>query len=353
MRRLWLAVVSVAVLMIGCGGQGVLTGSPMGSPAGSPGDSPAGSPTAPPLTRLTVGLGYIPSVQFAQFYRAQVQGYYEAAGLDVTFQNGNDANLITLIAQGANDIGIADGTSVIPAVGQDIPIRYVATIYAQFPNVVITAADSGIETVADLRGRSLGIPGPYGSSWIMLQALLSLEDMTTADIVERDYPDYGQGVALQQGQVDAATAFRNNEPVQLGLAGFETVQFTVDDIVPLPGPGLIVGTSTLASKPDALRAFVAATLRAMREISEDPEAGLDDAIAFVPELGAAADRATQLAILEATVEMWRSTLTDEEGLGAIDEGGWNYSLSFMEDLPGSNIPDKVTVDDLITTELLP
>jgi ABC-type nitrate/sulfonate/bicarbonate transport system substrate-binding protein len=38
------------------------------------------TPTAGP-TKLTVGLGYIASVQFAQFYRAQNQGYYRAAGL--------------------------------------------------------------------------------------------------------------------------------------------------------------------------------------------------------------------------------------------------------------------------------
>ena len=43
----------------------------------------------------------------------------------------------------AVDIGIADGTSVIPAVGQGIPIRYVATMYALFPNIVMAAADSG------------------------------------------------------------------------------------------------------------------------------------------------------------------------------------------------------------------
>src|SRR5438105_2922697 len=91
--RLLPYVVSAVVLLVGCG--------------------PA-APSASPLTKLTVGLGYIPSVQFAQFYRAKVQGYYAAAGLDVTFNNGDDANLITLIAQGADDIGIADGTSVIP-----------------------------------------------------------------------------------------------------------------------------------------------------------------------------------------------------------------------------------------------
>jgi len=329
-RRTGMAWLSVALFVIGCG---------------------PGAPTAAPLTKLTVGLGYIPSVQFAQFYRAKVQGYYAAAGLDVTFQNGDDANLITLIAQGADDIGIADGTSVIPAVGQGIAIRYVATIYAQFPNVVVTGVNSGITSVADLRGKTIGIPGAYGSSWIMLQALLASAGLTTADILERDYPAYGQGIALQQGQVQAATGYRNNEPVQLALAGFATSQLTIDDIVPLPGPGLIVGNATLAAKRDALAAFVAATLRAMREIDASPDAGLDDAIAVVPEL--AADRATQLAILRATIEMWHSPNTDAHGLGAIDAAGWAQSLDFMRGLPGSNIPATLTADQLVTTEVLP
>lgn len=310
-----------------------------------------GAPSAAPLTKLTVGLGYIPNVQFAQFYRAQQQGYYRAAGLDVTFQHEADPNLITLLAQGAVDIGIADGTSVIPAVGQGVTVRYVATIYARFPSVVMVAADSGINSAADLRGRKLAIPGRYGSSWIMLQALLASAGMSAVDLDVQLYPQYGQEVALQQGQVDAATGFRNNEPVKLGLQGFATTILGIDDITPLPGPGLTVGEQTLTSKRDAVRAFVAATLRAMTEIEADPEAGLDDAIAVVPEL--AADRATQLAILRATIEMWHSPYTDAHGLGAIDSSGWVTSLNFMRSLPDSNIPAALTADQLVSTEVLP
>ena len=308
------------------------------------------SPTAA-RTDLTVGLGYIPSVQFAQFYRAQNQGYYRDAGLDVTFQNEIDPNLITLIGQGAVDIGMADGTSVIPAASQGIPVRYAATLYALFPNVVMTPAQSGISTAADLRGHSLGIPGQYGSSWIMLQALLASADLTVDDIEVRNYPDFGQGVGLQQGQVDAATGFRNNEPVLLAAQGFATNLLTIDEITPLPGPGLTVGDSTLANKRDALRAFVAATLRAMDEIKANPEVGLDDTFALVPDLGGNRDQ--QRAILVATVETWSSPYTDEHGAGAIDRDAWARSLDFMRGLPDSNIGANLTVDQLVTEDLLP
>jgi len=308
------------------------------------------TPTPTNLTKLTVGLGYIPSVQFAQFYRAQEQGYYRDAGLDVTFQNEIDPKLITLVGQGSVDVGIADGTSVIPAVGQGVPIEYAATIYAQFPNVVLAAANGPIKTAADLKGHSLGIPGRYGSSWIALQALLSSAGLTTNDINIHEYPDFGQATALQQGQVDSATGFRNNEPIQLSQNGFATTQLTIDQIVPLPGPGLIVGTTTLATKHDALKAFVAATLRAMDEIAANPQAGVDDSIAAVPEL--ATNKDTQLAVLQATIAMWSSSYTQANGTGAIDSDAWNKSLDFMRGLPDSNIPSNLTVDQMVTQELL-
>ena len=171
------------------------------------------------LIPLTVGLGYIPSVQFAQFYLADQAGYYRDAGLTVDLQNKRDPDLITLLGQGAIDIGNGDGTSVIPAVSQGIPIVYTATIYGQFPSVVLAKADSGITTAADLKGKKIGIPGKYGSSWIMLQALLGSASLTTDDVTIVEYPDYGQAAALQQGAVDAATGFANNEPIQLRKAG--------------------------------------------------------------------------------------------------------------------------------------
>ncbi len=305
----------------------------------------------PSLTPLTVGLGYIPSVQFAQFYRAQQQGYYRDAGLEVTFQNEIDPNLITLIGQGAIDIGMADGTSVIPAAGQGIPIRYAATIYAQFPSIVMATAEAGIASAADLRDRSIGIPGRYGSSWIMLQALLASAGMTPDDVEIREYPDFGQAAALQVGQIDAATGFRNNEPVVLELQGVDVNVLGIDDVTPLPGPGLTASPATLEAKGDAVRAFVAATLRAMEEITADPSVGLEDSIAVVPEL--ASDRDTQLAILEATVEMWHSPYTEANGLGAIDPTAWSELLEFMRDLPDSNIPAELSVQELVTQEVLP
>ncbi|MEX2011565.1 MAG: ABC transporter substrate-binding protein [Chloroflexota bacterium] len=300
-------------------------------------------------TKLSVGLGFIPSVQFAPFYLADRAGYYRDAGLEVTLQNRIDPELVTLIGQGAIDVGLADGTSVIPAVSQDIPIRYLATVYATYPSIVFAKVASGIAGPADLKGKRIGIPGRFGSSWIMLQALLRSVNLTPDDVEIVLYPDFGQGAAVTTGAVDAATGFANNEPIQLELQGEAVVVLHVDDVVALPGPGLIAGTSTIGSKSDAIGAFVAQTLRAMREIAADPDKGLDAAIAAVPELGQAG--ATQRAILLATIEMWQSDVTRRDGLGAIDRDGWTESIAFLTEL--GLVAKPVGVDELVDPRFLP
>jgi NitT/TauT family transport system substrate-binding protein len=234
-------------------------------------------------------------------------------------------------------------------VSNGFPIRYIATIYGKFPSIVFAKASSGIAAAKDLKGRTIGIPGKYGSSWIMLQALLGSADMTPADVKITEYPDYGQGAAVAQGAVDAATGFANNEPVQLRLSGETVNVLTVDSIVPLPGNGLIAGTKAIDEKADAIAGFVAATLRAMEEIKATPEVGLDAALKAVPDL--AATRDTQAAILDATIDVWTGPVQQTKGLGAIQPDDWERSVEYLTTL--GLVPKPVGVDDLVDTSFLP
>jgi NitT/TauT family transport system substrate-binding protein len=356
-RRLSFAVGMVTVLLVvaACGiDSGTTPANASESPAATEPATGQPSTTASPRgsvapVGLTVGLGYIPSVQFAPFYLAKQQGYYEEAGLNIEFLHQTDQDLIPLVGQGTVDVGIGDGTSVIPAVSQGIPVRYLATIYGQFPSIVFAKESSGIRTPADLAGKRLGTPGRFGSGWVALQAMLQSAGLTPEDLEVVVYPDFGQGAAVAADQVDAATGFANNEPIQLELSGTPASVLHVDDIVALPGPGLIAGVGTLEEQQDAVQAFVTATLRAMEEIAADPEVGLDAAIAEVPELGT--DRDRQRAILEATIDAWEGPLQAERGLGAVDRDGWQASIEYLDDL--GLVPNPITIEDVLRDDLLP
>jgi len=346
--RVALVLAVIGSLVVACGGGGTASPVPPSNPSSS--SAAGGSPDASQApTKLVVGLGFIPSVQFAQFYLAQQNGYYRDAGLDVEFQNKVDPDLIPLVGSGAIDVGIGDGTSVIPAASNGIPVEYIATIYGKFPDIVFAKASSGIVKPADLKGKKIGIPGRYGSSWVMLQAMLTSAGLTTDDVQIIEYPDYSQEAAVERGAVDAATGFSNNEPIQLEQHGHKAVVLHIDDITPLPGPGLIASAKTIDAKHDAIAAFVTATLQAMDEIKADPTVGLEASIAAVPEL--AKSRDLQTAILAATIDSWTGSAQSDRGFGAINRDGWTTSIAYMNTL--GLVKGPVTTNDVVREDLLP
>jgi len=316
--------------------------------------TPASPNASTPRTALSVGLGYIPSVQFAPFYLAEQSGAYERAGLDVSIQNQIDPDLINLVGSGAVDIALADGTSVIPAVSNGIPIRYMATVYGILPNVVIARADAGISKPSDLETRKVGTPGQYGSGYLTLLGILAEASLEISDVQLELYPDFGQTQALITGQADAVTGYANNDLVQAEAAGLELSVFYASASAPFAGPGLISSPETIAAKRDAIRAFIAATLDAMEQISANPDLGVDAAAKVVPEVAAdEASRAKSLAIMKATISVWRGPVQASMGLGAIDRAGWATSLEFLRGLPGQGIRADLTVGELLDESLLP
>jgi NitT/TauT family transport system substrate-binding protein len=305
-------------------------------------------------TALSVGLGYIPGVQFSPIYLAQQSGAYKVAGLDVTLQNQIDPDLIRLVGSGGIDLALADGTSVIPAVSQGIPVRYITTIYGVLPNVVIARADAGIMSASDLAGRKVGTPGQYGSGYLTLLGILGDAGLGIGDVKLDLYPDYGQTQALISGAADAVTGFANNDLVQAEAAGLKLNVFYASASAPFAGPGLIASPTTISTKGDAIRAFIRVTLDAMEQITANPQLGVDAAAQLVPELkGDAAASARALAVMKATIKIWRGPVQVASGLGAIDRDGWVTSLKFLQALPDQNIRANLTVDELIDTSLLP
>ncbi len=92
----------------------------------------------------------------------------------------------------------------------------------------------------------------------------------------------------------------------------------------------------------------------MEQIAANPQLGIDAAAQVVPEVAAdAAASARSLAVMEATIKIWRGPVQVANGLGAIDRDGWATSVKFLQALPDQNVRADLTVDELIDESLLP
>lgn len=308
--------------------------------------SPSPSPSAA-LRPVTLLLGFRPDVQFAPFYLAQQAGYFAEAGLDVTIKHSTD--VLVLVADGRAEFGVADATDVMIARTSGIPVKYISTLYDRFPVALIGPSGTVPSDPAELAGMRIGTPGEFGSSWHALLALLEAGGLTPNDVTIRTYPQFNQVEGLLNGDVDLITGFRNNEPLRLAAQGLEVELLTVDEIAPLPGPGVIVGDDLLSSDASLAIAFASATLRAQQAIAEDPQLGLDAAVAAVPAIGE--DRETALAVLEATVDLWGGGSGPLTGL--INTSVWVSGYETMRSLGfiDGSIPLGEMLTDVLSTDV--
>jgi len=268
----------------------------------------ASAPATPPLTHIRLPMGYIPNVQYAPFYVAKEKGYFARNGLDVTFDYSTETDGVALVGAGELAFSLVSGEQVPLARAQGLPVVYVMAWWHDYPVAVASLKDKGVTQVEDLKGKRVGLPGPYGASYIGLRALLASGGIQESDLT-LDSIGYNQVEALISGQEDSVVIYANNEPVQLRLRGYDVDVIRVADAVKLASNGLLTNEKTLAENPELVRAMIRAVLQAVDDTLADPDAAFEICKKHVE--GLEGENATiQRAILDATLEFWK---TDKPG----------------------------------------
>lgn len=286
---------------------------------------------------LTIGLTYIPNVQFSPFYVALERGYFWEAGLSVSLRHhGAQEDLFGALIGGTEQIVIASSDEAMVAAANGTGLQTFATMYQRYPVSVIVPAGSGVRALTGLAGKRVGLPGRYGSSYYGLLAGLAKAGMTEKDItlVEIGYTGVS---ALITSKVDAIVGFINNEPLQFAAQGFPVTAIDVvdPDAPTLVGPGLITAKGALDAA--ILAKVTRAVLDAEKAIVANPAEALDLSAKHVPDLADASARASAEKVLAATSKLW---LVDKTPSLAIDK----RAFARMSDLLHSAGITPVKVD---------
>ncbi|VXB92167.1 ABC transporter substrate-binding protein [Citricoccus sp. K5] len=200
-RRSLLAagVLSVAALTLtACG-----SGSPSSAEADTAKSSAAAGEGSDALE--AVNIGYFPLVHTSTLVNADEQGYLEDAGIDAELtQTQGGAAAIPALASGNVDITYANYTSALLAAQQGLPIVLIAgnDVGADDHGIYVDP-DSGIEEIADLKGKSFAVNNLQNIGTVALYAQLEEAGLSPADVevMEMPYPD--MAAAVQNGNVDA------------------------------------------------------------------------------------------------------------------------------------------------------
>src|SRR5437588_3044739 len=235
-------------------------------------------------TPVTFQLNWMAGGPNAGFAAAVAEGYYKDAGLDVTLVQGNGSgNTAQLVANGRAQLAYADAVAVSQLIAKGAPMKIVATIYQSNPNAVMALKKTGIKSVADLKGKKVGVPSA-SSQTTMLPLLLKSNNLKESDINMIDMPVASMVPALLQGQVDAVLGSIDAYQIQAESQGAQLdVYRFADHGVPTVSTSIFASNDYLKSNPDLVKKFIAASLKGWSFALDNPERAIKDVKKVFPE----------------------------------------------------------------------
>ena len=229
----------------------------------------------------------------AMFLLPKAKGYFAQEKLDVTIDAGSGSgNAVNRVASGTYQMGFADLAALIEFVGNNptAPNKPVAVmmVYDTTPAAVLSLKKTGIKAPADLVGKKMGAP-VFDAGRRAFPIFVKANKLDGGKIQWTAMDPPLRETMLVKGDVDAITGFYFTSLLNLNARGIKDEDV---DVLMYPkygvniyGNAIIVSEQFLKEKPEAVKAFLRAFTRGMKDVLADP----DGSIRYVKERDALID----------------------------------------------------------------
>ncbi|HEX7133406.1 MAG TPA: ABC transporter substrate-binding protein [Iamia sp.] len=355
-----IALLAVTLVAAGCGSADDEDDTSGGGGNGGGGGDGSGedfalacSDTPPEVegtTDVSLQLQWVTQAQFAGYFAAVDQGFYEAHGLNVDIvEGGVDIVPQTQLADGAVDFAIAWVPKALQSIEGGAAITNISQPFQRSGTLQVSWAEDGITTAADLEGKNVGNWG-FGNEFELFAGMTEagLDPASDVTLVQQQFDMQ----ALLNREIDAAQAMTYNEYAQvLEAVDPETGElYTEDDFSVInwndEGTAMLqdaiwANTEQLESDQEycdnAVR-FVAASLEGWAYCRDNPDDCVQSVLSAGSELGES-HQAWQMNEINKLI--WPSP---EAGAGTVEQDAWDQTVEISLDTNNADGTTVITED---------
>ena len=275
--------------------------------------------------KLTFQMSWKAQAEQGGYFQAAAKGYYKDCGLDLTIrQGGPGIDPAQLLVGGAIDATlVAQIDSAYHMNKAGFPARGLMAAFQRSSQILMTHAGNGIEKFEDMKGKSIMIAaGSRSTFWPFLRTRYEWADSQIRSYTGQLAPWFSDKMAIQQGLL-------TNEPFLVKRETGEAPKtFLLADYgYRTYGSIVTVSQDLIASKPDAVRCLVQASVKGWDDYLKDPKAGFDLIKTFDP--------ANTDDLMEYTYSTMKNAdlVTGDDtkkfGFGAMTEARWKSHFDML------------------------
>ncbi|WP_423067242.1 ABC transporter substrate-binding protein [Devosia sp. CN2-171] len=205
-----------------------------------------------------------PTAQMFPIFMAQEKGFYVEEGLDVVLNySKGSSDAARQLAAGNVDWGIFSSAATMQTVQRGFPLKAIMQIYYPDTFDIVVPADSEVQTMADMAGKTIGLSDLAGGEVPMTRASIvetGLKEGADVKLVVAGEGDPTTIRSFTEGRIQAYSGAKR-DLLLIPAQGIPTRSITPAAIAKFPGDALSVRLETFEKDPELLAKFVRATIK--------------------------------------------------------------------------------------------
>lgn len=314
-----------------------------------------GATSAQAQTKLKMILDWKYQGQMAIYFLAADRGYFKDEGLEIDFDQGEGAGAAApKVASGAYDIGFGSLDSVIAlqaARPAEAPVA-VFQVYNRSPFVIAFRTESPIKAPKDLEGRTIG--GPiFDGALKLFPTFAKIAKIDASKVTVTNMAPNLRAQMLMRGQIDGAFAFYTGifmDTKLLGAKPESELRFIryEDHGMDLYSNTIMVSKALIAQHPEAIKGFIRALNRGIKDAQADRAAGIAAVLKREPLLNGGIER--ERFDLMYSFDMSAPEMKDV-GLGDWVDARVERNIRIITE--ANNLPRSPSIGEVIDRRFLP
>ena len=309
---------------------------------------------AAPLSPATLRMDWALSGYQLPFYWAKKKGYYEAEGIDLEIKDGaGSAKATQLVSSKEDTFGLADAMVTVNSIAKGMRLKSILMVVQEGGSAIVSWDEKPMRSPQEMVGRSIAAAADQKP---LIDLLLAVNKIPADRVTVRVVSMQARNTVFYQHQVDGIVSVVIGSPMDMIVAAKEGKGAPVylmpfsDFGIRSMATGAIAHDDTIAGKPELVRGFTRASLKAMAEINNEQTA--DAATDIAMELSKAPANRRESVKLQwlATLPRLRTQYSKDKPLGWTAAEDWDACVDLL--VKTEQLPAAVPASSLYTNAFI-